>query len=48
MIELALIENTPGNWDELMDLPIMEDAPEKQVQSYLRSINKPHLLPCCD
>lgn len=45
VVEIALTENTPGNWSELMTLPIMEEAPEAMVQSYLRSISKPHLLP---
>ncbi|MCU9840568.1 hypothetical protein OEZ49_22740 [Ruegeria sp. WL0004] len=45
IVEIALTESTPLNWSELMSLPIMEGAPEKQVAAYLQSIGKPHLTP---
>ena len=45
VVELALTENTPRNWVELMKLTIMEDAPEDLVAEYLQSIGKPHLMP---
>ena len=45
VVEIALTENTPRDWSELMTLTIMEGAPQHMVCEYLGQINKPHLLP---
>jgi hypothetical protein len=45
LVEIALTENSPLNWAQLMELPIMEDAPSAQVAKYLATIGKPQLMP---
>ncbi len=45
VVEIALTENYPGNWQELMTLPILEGVPPKLAENVLTKLNRLHLLP---